>query len=64
MYLSYDPLKPMATLPVQIYTYAISPYKDWQQQAWAGAFVLMVIILGMNLLARFLLGRIKDKKGI
>jgi phosphate transport system permease protein len=64
MYLSYDVHKPMATLPVQIYTYAISPYKDWQQQAWAGAFVLMVLILSMNLSARFLLGKIKDKKGI
>ncbi len=64
MYLSYDISKPMATLPVQIYTYAISPYKDWQQQAWAGAFVLIVIILGMNLFARFLLSKMKKNKGI
>jgi phosphate transport system permease protein len=64
MYLSYDLNKPMATLPVQIYTYAISPYKDWQQQAWAGAFILMVIILSMNLFARFILGRMKSKKGL
>jgi phosphate transport system permease protein len=64
MYLSYDIRSPMATLPVQIYTYAISPFKDWQRQAWAGAFVLMIIILGMNLFARFVLSKIKDKKGI
>jgi phosphate transport system permease protein len=64
MYLSYDLNKPMASLPVQIYTYAISPYKDWQQQAWAGAFILMVIILSMNLFARFILGRMKSKKGL
>lgn len=63
MYLSYDLNKPMATLPVQIYTYAISPYKDWQQHAWAGAFILMVIILSMNLFARFILGKMKSKKG-
>lgn len=63
MYFSTDLQKPMATLPVQIYTYAISPYKDWQKQAWAGAFVLMVIILGMNLMARFILSRLKEKKG-
>jgi phosphate transport system permease protein len=63
MFLSYDMRQPMATLPVQIYTYAISPFKDWQRQAWAGAFVLMVIILGMNLIARFLLNKIRDKKG-
>jgi phosphate transport system permease protein len=63
MYLSYDLYKPMATLPVQIYTYAISPYKEWQQQAWAGAFVLMILILSMNLFARFLLRKMKTKKG-
>ncbi|MBY0412695.1 MAG: phosphate ABC transporter permease PstA [Bdellovibrionales bacterium] len=64
MYLSYQINEPMASLPVQIYTYAISPYKDWQRQAWAGAFVLMVLILGMNLFARYILTKIKDKKGI
>ena len=64
MYLSFDVAKPMATLPVQIYTYAISPYKDWQEQAWAGAFVLMLIILSMNLTARFFLSKIRDRKGI
>lgn len=64
MYSSYSLNEPMASLPVQIYTYAISPYKDWQRQAWAGAFVLMVLILTMNLFARFILTKIKDKKGI
>lgn len=64
MYYSYSLNEPMASLPVQIYTYAISPYKDWQRQAWAGAFVLMVLILTMNLFARFILTKIKDKKGI
>jgi phosphate transport system permease protein len=63
MFLNYDLKEPMATLPVQIYTYAISPFKEWQKQAWAGAFVLMIIILGMNLIARFVLNRIQDKKG-
>ena len=64
MYFSYSLNEPMASLPVQIYTYAISPYKDWQRQAWAGAFVLVVLILTMNLFARFILTKIKDKKGI
>ena len=64
MYFSHSLNEPMASLPVQIYTYAISPYKDWQKQAWAGAFVLMVLILTMNLFARFILTKIKDKKGI
>lgn len=64
MHMSYQMNEPMASLPVQIYTYAISPFKDWQKQAWAGAFVLMVLILTMNLFARFVLIKIKDKKGI
>ncbi len=63
MYMSYEFNKPMATLPVQIYTYAISPFKDWQRQAWAGAFVLMILILSMNLFARYVFLKIKDKKG-
>ncbi len=63
MYLSYELKEPMATLPVQIYTYAISPFPDWQKQAWAGAFVLVSIILSMNLFARFVLSRLSDKKG-
>lgn len=62
MYLSYDIDKPIATLPVQIYTYAISPFKDWQRQAWAGAFVLMVIILTMNLVARYIFIQLKSNK--
>lgn len=64
MYMNFRVNEPMASLPVQIYTYAISPYKEWQQQAWAGAFVLMVLILSMNLFARYVLTKIKDKKGI
>lgn len=63
MYLSYNLNEPMASLPVQIYTYAISPFKDWQRQAWAGAFILMILILTMNLFARYVLTKIKDKKG-
>jgi phosphate transport system permease protein len=44
--------EPIASLPVQILTYATSPYPDWQQQAWTGALVLVVMILALNLLAR------------
>ena len=38
--------QPMAALPLQIYVYAISPYDDWHRQAWAGALVLIVLIVG------------------
>jgi phosphate transport system permease protein len=37
--------EPTAALPLQIYTYALSPYDDWHRQAWAGAFVLIVLIV-------------------
>jgi phosphate transport system permease protein len=56
MYLSFDPLGPMASLPVQIYTYSISPYEDWQRKAWAAALVLIIIVLGINISARLLIG--------
>jgi phosphate transport system permease protein len=45
----------MASLPVQIYTYAISPFEEWNHQAWAGAFVLVVFVFLMNLVTRLLL---------
>ena len=50
--MSYRIDQPMASLPVQIYNYAISPFEDWQRQAWGGAFVLIIIVLGINLSSR------------
>jgi phosphate transport system permease protein len=46
-------VQPIATLPVQIFTYAISPYDDWHRQAWAGALFLMLLVFGINILVRF-----------
>jgi phosphate transport system permease protein len=46
--------EPTASLPVQIYTYAVSPYEDWHQQAWAAALVLVAIVLILNVSARVL----------
>ncbi len=46
--------EPIAALPLQIFTYAISPYEDWHRQAWAGALVLVVTIFLINVLVRFL----------
>jgi phosphate transport system permease protein len=46
--------EPIAALPLQIFTYAISPYDDWHRQAWAGALVLVVMIFVINILVRFL----------
>ncbi len=45
-------LEPISTLTVQLYTYAIAPFDDWNQQAWAGAFVLTTLILVINVMAR------------
>ncbi|TCS83539.1 phosphate ABC transporter permease PstA [Tepidibacillus fermentans] len=53
-YFSTSLLQPMASLPVQVYTYATSPYKDWQAQAWAGALTLILLVLLFNVSARFL----------
>jgi phosphate transport system permease protein len=49
--------QPVASLPVQIYTYAISPFSDWHQQAWAGALVLVLFVFAMNLTTRLFLVR-------
>ena len=46
-------LKPIGALPLQIYNYALSPYPDWQQQAWAGAFLLILLVLGISILVRW-----------
>jgi phosphate transport system permease protein len=46
--------EPIAALPLQIFTYAISPYDDWHRQAWAGALVLVMMIFAINVLVRFL----------
>jgi phosphate transport system permease protein len=51
-YWSTNPLQPTASLTVQIFTYASSPYEDWHRQAWAGALVLVSIVLICSLLAR------------
>jgi phosphate transport system permease protein len=51
---NHDLSQPIAALPLQIFTYAISPYDDWHRQAWAGALVLVVTIFFINILVRFL----------
>ena len=46
--------EPIAALPLQIFTYAISPYDDWHRQAWAGALVLVTGIFCVNVMVRIL----------
>jgi len=45
--------QPIAALPLQIFTYAVSPYDDWHAQAWAGALVLISLVFLISLAARF-----------
>ncbi|HEV8134968.1 MAG TPA: phosphate ABC transporter permease PstA [Pyrinomonadaceae bacterium] len=53
-FFSYYLDRPISSLTVQIYNYAISPYDEWHAQAWAATLVLMTLILGINIMVRFL----------
>jgi phosphate transport system permease protein len=54
-----NPLQPTASLTVQIFTYASSPYEDWHRQAWAGALVLVSIVLTCSIMARWATRRLE-----
>ena len=49
-----DLSQPMASLPVTIFKFAMSPYENWQKLAWAGVFLITVAVLGLNIIARVL----------
>ena len=51
---NHDLSQPIAALPLQIFTYAISPYDDWHHQAWAGALVLVTGVFCVNIIVRIL----------
>jgi phosphate transport system permease protein len=54
-----DVRQPISTLTVQVYTYATGPYRDWHRQAWAGALVLVALVLLCSLAARFATARME-----
>lgn len=54
---STDMNAPMANLPMVIFQFAMSPYQDWHDLAWAGALLITVSVLGLNILARWLGGK-------
>jgi phosphate transport system permease protein len=60
---STDLTQPIGALTVQVYAYAISPYADWHRQAWAGALVLVVLILITSVLARIATRRLERMHG-
>jgi phosphate transport system permease protein len=53
-YWNFKPDQPTASLTVQIFNYAISPYEDWHSKAWTAALVLLLLVGAFNLVARFL----------
>jgi len=54
---------PMANLPVVIFQFALSPYKDWQDLAWAGALIITLTILALSISARVLLALLQLERG-
>jgi len=59
---NFNPTQPTAALPLQIFAYAISPYEDWHRQAWAGALVLLVFVLGVNVTIRIATNQVSTKE--
>jgi phosphate transport system permease protein len=54
---------PMANLPVVIFQFALSPYKDWQDLAWAGALIITLTILLLSISARVILAMLQSERG-
>ncbi len=53
-----NPLQPVEALPLTVFKYAISPYEEWILQAWGASVVLTLMVLGLNLISRFLAWRL------
>jgi phosphate transport system permease protein len=51
-FFSTNLLQPIAALPLQVYVYALGPYEEWHRQAWAGALVLILLVLALGTIAR------------
>lgn len=57
VYFPQSLFQPTAALPLLIYTYAISPFRDWQAQAWGAALILIIFMLVLNLSVKLFIGR-------
>src|SRR5580700_5740285 len=62
-FFSLDLNAPMASLPVVIFQFALSPYKEWQQLAWTGALLITLTILFLSILARAVVSALQPSKG-
>ncbi len=58
-FMNYNILKPIDTLPYRIFFYAMSPYPEWHTFAWGASFILVVLVLGFNMIARGLAAKWK-----
>jgi phosphate transport system permease protein len=56
-YFATSLFQPTAALPLLIYTYGISPFADWHTRAWGAALILVIVMLGLNLSVKLVLGR-------
>jgi phosphate transport system permease protein len=61
-YFSTDMFRPIANIPVVIFQFALSPYANWQQMAWAAAFITVLFVLVLSLVARWFLGKVQVAK--
>ena len=61
-FFSTDLFRPIANIPMVIFQFALSPYTNWQQMAWAAAFITVLFVLMLSILARLFLGRVRMQK--
>ncbi len=61
-FFSTNMFKPVANIPVLIWNFAMSPYANWQQMAWAAAFIAVMFVLVVSLAARWFLGKVQVPK--
>jgi phosphate transport system permease protein len=61
-FFSTNLLQPMANMPVVIFQFALSPYANWQEMAWAAAFITVIFVLALSLVARWFLGKVQVPK--
>lgn len=63
-FMSTDIGQPIAALPQTIFVYAVAPYKDWHDKAWTTALILMILVLGLNIIARLIITWRRRKLGV
>jgi phosphate transport system permease protein len=61
-YFSTNVFRPIANLPMVIFQFALSPYANWQQMAWAASFITVLFVLILSVLARWFLGGVQVQK--